>query len=105
MRRLTTLIALFITMLSIAACGGSGPQQSGQAAPPQETQATPTTQSAPTEKNASEESAPSESAPQESAQGGEGSEAAGLSVTTLQGEQVSLGGQGDVTALFFMAGW
>ena len=64
----------------------------------------PATRSAPTQ-NAPEEGASSEGAPPGSAQGGEGSEAAGLSVTTLQGEQVSLGGQGDVTALFFMAGW
>jgi len=104
MKRSLTLTALLVITLSVAACSGSEPQQSGQAAPPQETQAAPTTQSAPIE-NASEESAPSESAQQESAQGGEGSEAAGSSVTTLQGERVSLGGQGDVTALYFMAGW
>jgi len=36
---------------------------------------------------------------------GEGGEAVGLSVTTIEGEQVNLGGQGDVTALYFMAGW
>ncbi len=108
MRRLPTLIALLVTTLSIAACGGSWPQQSGQA-PPQETQAqtqaTPATQSAPREENAPEESAASESASQEeSAQGG-GSEDARLSVTTLEGERVAVGGQGDVTALYFMAGW
>jgi predicted small lipoprotein YifL len=106
MRRLPTLIALLVTTLSIAACGGSGPQQSGQA-PPQETQAetqaTPATQSAPREKNAPEESAPSEGAQEESAQGG--GEAAALSVTTMEGEQVAVGGQGEVTALYFMAGW
>ncbi|MDP9458622.1 MAG: hypothetical protein M3Q60_23260 [Actinomycetota bacterium] len=104
MRRLPTLIALLVTTLSVAACGGSGPQQSGQAAPPPETRATPATQSAPSEKSAPEESAPSGSASQEeSAQGG--SEGARLSVTTLEGEQVAVGGQGDVTALYFMAGW
>ena len=74
MRRLTTLIVFLVAMLSIAGCGGSGPQQSGQA-PPQE----------------------------ERAQGD--SEAASLSVTTMEGEQVAVGGQGDVTALYFMAGW
>ena len=103
MRRLPTLMAILVTTLSIAACGGSEPQQSGRAAPPQEEQATPATQGAPTEKNAPEESVPSESAQEESAQGG--GEAAGFSVTTLEGEQVAVGGQGDVTALYFMAGW
>ncbi len=93
MRRLPTLIALLVTTLSVAACGGSGPQQSEQA-PSQETQATPATQSA-----------PSESASQEESTQGGGSEAARLSVTTLEGEQVAVGGQGDVTALYFMAGW
>ncbi len=29
----------------------------------------------------------------------------GLSVTTIEGERVTLGGQGAVTALYFMAGW
>ena len=101
MRRLPALIALLVTTLFVAACGGSGTQQSGQA-PSQETQsetqATSATQSATTEKNAPEESVPSESA-----QGG--SEDARLSVTTLEGDQVAVGGQGDVTALYFMAGW
>lgn len=41
--------------------------------------------------------------PQKSAQGG--SEAAGPGATTIKGEEVKLGGQGDVTALYFMAGW
>jgi hypothetical protein len=104
MRRLPTLIALLVTILSVAACGASEPQQSGQAAPPQGTQATPATQIAPTEENAPEESGPSEDDQVESAQNG-GSEAAGLRVTTLEGEQVAVGGQGDVTALYFMAGW
>ncbi len=101
MRRLPTLVALLLTTLSVAACGGSGPQQSGQA-PPQatqaQTQAPPATQSTSTEK-----SAPEESVASESAQGG--GEEAGLSVTTLEGERVAVGGQGDVTALYFMAGW
>ncbi len=103
MRRLPTLIALLVTTLSIAACGGNGPQESGQA-PPQEEQAAPATQSAPSEKNAPEENAPSESASQEESTQG-GSEDARLSVTTLEGKQVAVGGQGDVTALYFMAGW
>jgi len=32
-------------------------------------------------------------------------ESSGLRVTTIEGEEVRLGGQGDVTALYFMAGW
>ncbi len=109
MRRLPTLIVLLATTLSIAACGGTGSQQSGQA-PPQETQAPPTTQSAPRE-NTLEESAASEGAPAETeaAEEAQSSEDGGgtaiLSVTTLEGEQVEVGGQGDVTALYFMAGW
>jgi hypothetical protein len=99
MRTLPTLLALLVTTLSIAACGASEPQQSGQAAPSRETQATPAPQSAP------KESTPQGNAPRESAQDGEGGEAVGLSVTTIEGEQVNLGGQGDVTALYFMAGW
>ncbi len=75
MRRSLTLIALFVTILSVAACGAGEPQQSGGAAPPQK-----------------------------GAQGG-GSEAAGPGATTIKGEEVKLGGQGDVTALYFMAGW
>jgi predicted small lipoprotein YifL len=75
MRRSLTLIALIATILSVAACGAGEPPQSGGAAPPKE-----------------------------SAQG-DGSGAAGLSVTTIEGEEVNLGGQGDVTALYFMAGW
>lgn len=99
MRRFLTLTVLLVTMFFVAACDGSESQRSEQAGQPKEEQAAPVTQSTP------EESATSEGAPQESAQGGGGSEAAGLSVTTLQGEQVSLGGQGEVTALYFMAGW
>lgn len=99
MRRPLTLTVLLVTVFFIAACGESESQRSGQTVQPKKEQAASATQSVP------EESAASEGAPQESARGGEGSEAAGLSVTTLQGEQVSLGGQGEVTALYFMAGW
>ncbi len=104
MRTFPTLIALLATTLSIAACGASEPQQAERAAPSQEKQAAPATQRDAKE-NAPRESVPEESASQESARGDEGGEAAGLRVTTLEGERVSLGGQGDVTALYFMAGW
>ncbi len=109
MKRSPTLTALLIIALSVAACDGGETQQAERAAPSQEKQATPATQGVAKE-NAPQESAPQESAPEESAsresaQGGGGSEAAGLSVTTVQGERVNLGGQGAVTALYFMAGW
>ena len=94
MARFLTLTALLVTMFGIAACGGGGPQGSERNAPaePQQTQAAP----------ASPEDEAAESA-QESARRSE--ESSGLSVTTIEGEEVKLGAQGDVTALFFMAGW
>ncbi len=104
MKRSLTLTALLIIALSVAACGGGETQQAERAAPSQEKQTAPATQRV-TKESAPQESAPKESAPKESAQGGGGSEAARLSVTTLDGERVNLGGQGAVTALYFMAGW
>jgi len=108
MKRLLTMTALLIIALSVAACGGGEAQQAERAAPSQEKQTTATQRVA--EESAPQESAPQERAPEESAsresvQGGEGSEASGISVTTLDGERTNLGGQGDVTALYFMAGW
>ena len=104
MRRSLTLTALLVMALYAAACGGGGPQQAERAAPSQEKRAAPTIQGVAKE-GAPRESAPEESAPRESARGGEDDESSGLSVTTLEGERVNLGGQGDVTALYFMAGW
>ncbi len=112
MARFLTLTALLVTMFVIAACGGSEPQGSERADPsePQQTQAAPAPKSVP-EEAAQEEPVP-ERAPaedeaaksaQENAQRSE--ESSGLSVTTIEGEEVKLGAQGDVTALFFMAGW
>jgi len=119
MKRLQTLAILLIATFSLAACGGGGAQQSEQADPPEGHRTAPATESASTddtnpdaaatEETDAEEAAMEEDATQESAQGdrdGEAaSEAAGTSVTTLEGERVSLGGGGDATALFFMAGW
>ena len=110
MKRSLTLTVLLITAISVAACcGGGEAQQAEHAAPSQEKQTAPASQSVAKE-NAPQKSAPQKSAPEESTsrentQGGKGSEAARLSVTTLEGEQVNLGGQGEVTALYFMAGW
>ena len=112
MKRFLTLTALLVTMVVVAACGGGGSQGSGQAAPsePQQTQAESapksvpeeTAQEGPAPERASAEDEATQSA-QENGRGGE--ESSGLSVTTIEGEEVKLGAQGDVTALFFMAGW
>lgn len=99
-------------MFFVAACGGGEPQGSEQAAPsePQQTQAESAPESVP-EETAQEGPAPDRApaegeaakSAQENARRSEGS--SGLSVTTIEGEEVKLGAQGDVTALFFMAGW
>ena len=107
MKRSLTLMALLVMALYAAACGGGGPQQAERAAPLQEKRAAPTTQGVANE-SAPQENTPAEGAPRERARGGEGGEddgSSGFSVTTLEGERVNLGGQGDVTALYFMAGW
>jgi ABC-type glycerol-3-phosphate transport system substrate-binding protein len=94
MARFSTLTALLAAMFVIAACGGGGPQGSERDAPaePQQTQAAP----APAENEAAESA-------EENARRSE--ESSGQSVTTIEGKEVKLGAQGDVTALFFMAGW
>ena len=94
MARFLTLTTLLAAMFVIAACGGGGPQGSERDAPaePQQSQAAP----APAEDEAAESA-------QENARRSE--ESSGQSVTTIEGEEVKLGAQGDVTALFFMAGW
>lgn len=118
MKRLRTLAILLVVTFSLAACGGDGAQQSEPADSPDSQRTEPTTGSAGTEPNAddavtentdTEETAAEEDAAQEPVQGNRGEEAssgaAGTNVTTLDGEQVSVGGGGDATALFFMAGW
>ena len=94
MARFLTLTTLLAAIFVIAACGGGGPQGSERDAPaePQQSQAAP----APAEDEAAESA-------QENARRSE--ESSGQSVTTIEGEEVKLGAQGDVTALFFMAGW
>lgn len=119
MKRLPKLATLLIVTFSLAACGGNGPQQSEQADPPDEERTAPATESAATDETnpddaATEETAAEDTAAQDDSQeaqgdlGGEAAgndETAGTSVTTLDGERVSVGGGGDATALFFMAGW
>ena len=101
-----TLIALLATMLVVAACGGRDTTQSQPSAPnePRQGQAEPAPQSAP-EETAREGATRNGGAANGEAAQEEDDESHGLSVTTLEGERVSLGGQGDVTALYFMAGW
>lgn len=107
MNRLPALAVLLTMMFLLAACGGSG-GQSGQAPEPEESQTEPPTEES-VEETTREDSAPPEGTASEGAalEDGQGSqeEASGYSVTTLEGEQVSLGGEDEVTALFFMAGW
>jgi hypothetical protein len=81
-------------MFVIAACGGGGPQGSERNAPaePQQTQTVPAPAEDEVAKSTKETARRSEESP-------------GLSVTTVGGEEVKLGAQGHVTALFFMAGW
>ena len=84
MKRYLTLIPLLATMLVVAACGASDTGRSERADPvePRRTQA-----------ESGQKSDPANDEP------------SGLDATTVDGEQVNLGGQGDVTALYFMAGW
>jgi predicted small lipoprotein YifL len=94
MARFLTLTVLLVTMFVIAACGGGGPQGSERNAPaePQQTQTVPAPAEDEVAKSTKETARRSEESP-------------GLSVTTVGGEEVKLGAQGHVTALFFMAGW
>jgi hypothetical protein len=94
MARLLTLTALLITTYVIAACGEASPQGSERDAPaePQQTHAAPAPAKDEAAKSVEENARRSE-------------ESSGQSVTTIEGEEVKLGAQGDVTALFFMAGW
>jgi hypothetical protein len=105
MKRSLTLTLLLGTMLAVAACAGSDTGRSERAAQtePQRTQAEPAQRSATEE--STQERVPSEAAESEQGTAREGGGSSGLSVTTIEGEEVRLGGQGDVTALFFMAGW
>jgi hypothetical protein len=89
MARFPALLVLLVTALFIAACGG-GEADRATPSEPRQPQEAPTPERAPAE----------EAVPE-----GEQEEPAGLSVTTIQGEEVRFGGQGEVTALFFMAGW
>lgn len=108
MKRSLALIALLATMLGVAACGGSDTGRSDPAEP-RRTQAASDRQSAPQETAREQAARKGAPANDEAAQGEQGSTqedpSSGLSVTTIEGERVNLRGQGDVTALYFMAGW
>ena len=107
MKRSLTLTLLLATMFTLVACGGSETVQSGRSAPaePQQTRAEPAAQSSPEESAGERVPADDEAAESEQGPTQEGAERADLSVTTLEDEEVKLGGQGNVTALYFMAGW
>ena len=112
MKRSLTLMPLLATMLVVAACGGSDTGRSERADPvePRRTQAASDQRSVPEETAREEATRKRAPASDEAAQGAQGStqeddESSGFGVTTLEGERVNLGGQGDVTALYFMAGW
>jgi predicted small lipoprotein YifL len=107
MKRALKLTVLLIMTLSIAACGGGEPQQSDRAAPtePQQTRAESTPDSVQEEATQRRVPAGNEAAESEQGSTTESKESSGLSVRTIEGKEAMLGGQGDVTALFFMAGW
>ena len=92
MRRLLVLAVLLVMVLAVASCGGES-QRSEEASPPEQGRTAPAAQGAATG-----------GAPVQETREEDG-EAGGLSVTTLEGEEVTVGGQGSVTALYFMAGW
>lgn len=105
MKRLPELAILLTVTFSLAACGGGEARQSGQGDSSDEQRAAPATESAATnEANPDAATTEATAAEDEAAQGERSGESAGTSVTTLDGEQISIGG-GDATALFFMAGW
>ncbi len=101
MKRSLTLIALLATMLLVEACGGSDTGRSERADPVEPRQ----TQAASDRQSAAREEATRKGAPANDEAAQEDPSSSGLSVTTIEGEQVNLGGQGAVTALYFMAGW
>ena len=98
MTRLFVLTVLSVVILSLASCGGGG-QQSG--APP-EGNGAETPGEAPEEANPSGEDASDVDTEQASSSTG----GKDFSVTTVEGKEFDLSEkQGEVVALYFMAGW
>ena len=105
MKSSLTSVLLLATMLAAAACSGTDTGRSERSVPtePQRTQAESAQRSATEE--STQHRVPAEAADSEQGATREGGESSGLSVTTIEGEEVELAVKGDVTALFFMAGW
>lgn len=100
MKRSPLIVPLLMTLgLLLAACGVDG--ASSPSTPERDAGETSgrTTQSPPQETPEKTGEAAGDGP-----EGGEAAEASGETVTTLSGEKVTLGG-GEVTALYFMAGW
>lgn len=102
--KLAALLALSFTMFVLAACG----QQSveGGAAPEQEAGQEERAAQDAQETQEAQEGVTGESGPEAASPGGGEEESSdGYGVTTLDGEEVRLGAEGEATAIFFMAGW
>lgn len=109
MKRLSAFAILVTMTFLLAACGGgqasqdSGGDQEQPEPTTQETaEATSETTQPPGTTQASDEPEPTASQNGQEAQGEQAD--TGYSVTTLDGQEVSIGA-GDATALFFMAGY
>lgn len=101
MKRFSILTVFLV--LTLAACGGA--QQSATGPPEQAPPEPQTERQAQTEESSTEETNTEQASAGDSVQEpSQEEEPSGPTATTIDGEEVSLGGR-DVTALFFMAGW
>lgn len=126
MKRSLTLLLLLATMLVLASCASGDDGRADRSVPSESRTQEATAPESATEETTRNEILPEEAAPEDTAseeaatvdeapadngaaedEPGTGSDQegpSGLVVTTTGGEEVSIG-QGEVTALFFMAGW